>query len=599
MRKTPEIVYIGNFAIVRLNVTSGSATVVAGLSAPPYRGYADGVGGAAMFTSTAGRGLDVNGTFLIVGDSGSTTFTGVRRIDLATGAVTTLAGGVAAGFQDGPGAQAQFNQINDLVLSPGQTAAYISDFYNNRIRVLNLTTLVVTTLVGNGTAANVDGYGTTTASLLSPGQIGLSADGTYLFIMCGNRYLRALYFPTMQLRTLASMATATFSYMAPSLYDNNLIYVSNTYRVLAIAPFSYVGSSQTTPIVGNGNNAAVDGPALGTGSLSQLVYLSLVNETPPASGGNSNFLCSACASCPSGQFTVCNSTATGCSACSVCGAGLYASVTCGGSNDAVCALCPAGSYCPTPGPLPTTCPPGSMCPSTGLTASVACAPGAYANTPGRTACAPAPVGSYVATSAANSSTPCPLGTYSNSTGNTACAPCQPGAFAAATGSAACTPCPAGTFMPLPNASQCLPCPVGTFLPTTGGTACLTCPAGQQCTNASQAPAACAALPSPQAYYVPSATGGCAFMCNPGYYLPQCAACPPNTYCTNSTQFPCPAGTTTMGVTAGSSFLDCVCAPGTFGATTGPTTAACTPCPSNNFCTAQAAAASCACASTRR
>ena len=47
----------------------------------------------------------------------------VRRIDLATGATTTLAGSGAAGFRDGDGASARFKHPWGIAIDPSGTFA--------------------------------------------------------------------------------------------------------------------------------------------------------------------------------------------------------------------------------------------------------------------------------------------------------------------------------------------------------------------------------------------------------------------------------------------------------------------------------------------
>ena len=50
----------------------------------------------------------------------------VRRVDIATGATTTLAGSGTAGFRDGAGASAQFNGPNDVAIAPSGGFALVA-----------------------------------------------------------------------------------------------------------------------------------------------------------------------------------------------------------------------------------------------------------------------------------------------------------------------------------------------------------------------------------------------------------------------------------------------------------------------------------------
>ena len=49
----------------------------------------------------------------------------IRRVDLATGATTTLAGSGSAGFLDGAGGIAQFNGPVDVAIDPSGTFALV------------------------------------------------------------------------------------------------------------------------------------------------------------------------------------------------------------------------------------------------------------------------------------------------------------------------------------------------------------------------------------------------------------------------------------------------------------------------------------------
>ena len=56
----------------------------------------------------------------------------VRRVDLAQGLVTTLAGKGGAGCVDGPGERATFNPVGLGVGRDG--SVYVADYGNSRIR---------------------------------------------------------------------------------------------------------------------------------------------------------------------------------------------------------------------------------------------------------------------------------------------------------------------------------------------------------------------------------------------------------------------------------------------------------------------------------
>jgi DNA-binding beta-propeller fold protein YncE len=79
-----------------------------------------------------------SGQFLFVSDSNNQR---VRRIDLATGAVTTVAGS-NRGYADGVGVTALFDDPRALAMGNGDLL-YVVDRFNQRIRAITLSTGVV------------------------------------------------------------------------------------------------------------------------------------------------------------------------------------------------------------------------------------------------------------------------------------------------------------------------------------------------------------------------------------------------------------------------------------------------------------------------
>jgi hypothetical protein len=125
-------------------------------------GNADGQGTNAKYAAPAG--LAIRGSVLYVTDY---TNNNVRIIN-ASGYVSTLAGCMgpsspcspASGFVDNVvGTNAQFNGIRGVAVDLAGQNLYLGDYSNNRVRLLNLATLNVTTFTGS-TAGEVDGFGT-------------------------------------------------------------------------------------------------------------------------------------------------------------------------------------------------------------------------------------------------------------------------------------------------------------------------------------------------------------------------------------------------------------------------------------------------------
>jgi sugar lactone lactonase YvrE len=105
---------------------------------------------SAMLSSTvSGSTIDPNGNIYIA-DTGNNV---IRKVDTRTGIITTIAGtGVAGYTQDGIAAN------TSELSAPGavryyQGGLFITDFGNHRIRRVDLTTGIITTVVGGGTGS--------------------------------------------------------------------------------------------------------------------------------------------------------------------------------------------------------------------------------------------------------------------------------------------------------------------------------------------------------------------------------------------------------------------------------------------------------------
>jgi len=95
----------------------------------------------------------------------------VRKVSWATGVITTIAGNGSEGFSGdgGPALQAQFHGVYSVAVNSGETAVYVADLENRRIRCINLKTGIITTVAGNGTrGAPEDGAVAAQSPLIDP-----------------------------------------------------------------------------------------------------------------------------------------------------------------------------------------------------------------------------------------------------------------------------------------------------------------------------------------------------------------------------------------------------------------------------------------------
>ena len=183
--------------VKKVSLWDGSVTTLAGKEGE--LGAVDGFGNTARFGQPAGVWSD--GTSVYVADA---YFDSIRQISLSTGYVTTLAGSASSpsGFADGFGSAARFRSPNGI-WGDG-TNLYVCDTLNFTVRKINISTGQVTTLAGEpqvrGTA---DGVGTA-AKFYAP--VDIWGDGVFLYVADGNA-IRRVSLATGEVRTFAGNPT--------------------------------------------------------------------------------------------------------------------------------------------------------------------------------------------------------------------------------------------------------------------------------------------------------------------------------------------------------------------------------------------------------
>jgi sugar lactone lactonase YvrE len=130
---------------------AGWPALVTRLAGDGSPGFQDGAGPQARFADPFGVAVDQAGN-IYVADAGESNR--IRKIT-PEGLVSTLAGGAAEGFKDGPGTAAAFNTPSALAIDD-KGNLYVADTANNAIRKVTPEG-AVTTLAGDGAAGYRDG----------------------------------------------------------------------------------------------------------------------------------------------------------------------------------------------------------------------------------------------------------------------------------------------------------------------------------------------------------------------------------------------------------------------------------------------------------
>jgi sugar lactone lactonase YvrE len=145
--------------------------------------------------------VDADGTLFIA----DTTNHRVRRVDPKTGTITTIAGTGQRRFsgEGGPAAKAALNEPSALALD-GRGGLYVADQSNNRVRRIDLATGIIVTVAGTGEAGYTgDGIPAVEAGLAGPSGLAWGEDGTLYVADTFNGRIRAVDCATGVIRTVA------------------------------------------------------------------------------------------------------------------------------------------------------------------------------------------------------------------------------------------------------------------------------------------------------------------------------------------------------------------------------------------------------------
>lgn len=159
-------------------------TTVAGTGEQGYSGDG-GPATQARLNNLYSLQVDTNGDIYIVDRLNAA----IRKVDAASGIITTVAGTGVPGYSGdgGPGNQAQLREPNDCFLD-GQGGLLIADIQDHRIRRLDLVSGTISTFAGNGEKLRAgDGMPATEASIMGARAVCMDSKGnTYICEREGN-----------------------------------------------------------------------------------------------------------------------------------------------------------------------------------------------------------------------------------------------------------------------------------------------------------------------------------------------------------------------------------------------------------------------------
>ena len=188
-----------NGRIRRVDASTGIITTVAGNGGFTFSGDG-GPATAASLNHPAGVVLDTNGN-LFIADAYNCR---VRRVDASTGIITTIAGDGQFSFGGDGGlatAASLWFPIGVRVDADGNL--FIADLYNYRVRRVDASTGIITTFAGNGQSGFSGDGGPATSAGMSPVGVAIDSAGNLVFADADNRRIRRVNLSTNIVTTVA------------------------------------------------------------------------------------------------------------------------------------------------------------------------------------------------------------------------------------------------------------------------------------------------------------------------------------------------------------------------------------------------------------
>ncbi|MEO6982935.1 MAG: Ig-like domain repeat protein, partial [Edaphobacter sp.] len=196
-----------NHAIRKVD-TARNITIIAGDATQGFSGD-NGPATAAQLDSPQGLALDTHQNLYIADTHNQR----IRKLSLTTGLITTIAGTGTAGFagDNAPALSARLNLPTALALDANRNL-YLADTENHRIRRIDAVTGQITTIAGNGTQGfSGDNGPATAASIDSPTGLAVDAAGDVFLADTHNQRIRRIDATTGVITTIAGDGTPAFA----------------------------------------------------------------------------------------------------------------------------------------------------------------------------------------------------------------------------------------------------------------------------------------------------------------------------------------------------------------------------------------------------
>jgi sugar lactone lactonase YvrE len=189
--------------IIRKVDLAGQISTIAGTGT---QGFAGDGGQAAAALLDSPQGLAVDPSSLYIADTHNNR---IRKVDLVTGIITTIAGGAIIGTAEdgGPAVTATTLDTPTAIALDANENLYIAEVRRHRIRKIAAASGIITTVAGTGTQGfDGDGNAATAALIDSPGGLAVDSSGNIFLADSHNHRVRRIDAITGAITTLAGNA---------------------------------------------------------------------------------------------------------------------------------------------------------------------------------------------------------------------------------------------------------------------------------------------------------------------------------------------------------------------------------------------------------
>lgn len=212
-----------NHRIRKVNTGSGKTQYITGAGGTNFsfgseesNGYQEGepcpgetergVEGCAYFNRPTGLAVSPDGKSLYVAEGSNNR---IRKVDIATGETSLVAGNGIASFVDGVGSAATFNGPYSADITSDGKTLYVADKYNHAIRKIDLATQRVTTVVGKGVIGLKDGA--FSGAYLAIPEYVQEENGVLYWTEAGTHTVRVGFLSSQQVVTLSGNASRGYT----------------------------------------------------------------------------------------------------------------------------------------------------------------------------------------------------------------------------------------------------------------------------------------------------------------------------------------------------------------------------------------------------